>query len=169
MRNIRVIALSSMFMAMITLVTMFGMIPIAWGYLNLGDTIIMLLASALPVSLMFTIGGIASGLADVLLAYPQYAVFTFVIKGLEGLFVALLFKHIKPPAQRFIPFLIAGFWIALGYGLVDALLYQNLQIGFTSFGLNAIQGFASAFIAIALTGIVTPKLRKLWQNIASHA
>lgn len=168
MRNIRLIALSGIFMAMITLVTMVA-IPIAWGYLNLGDTIIMLLASVLPASLIFTIGGVASGLADVLMAYPQYALFTFIIKGLEGVIVALLFKHITSKGLRFIPFLVAGFWIAFGYGLVDAFLYQNIQVGITSFGLNSLQGFVSAFIAIALTGIVTPKLRKLWLNIASHA
>jgi len=169
MRSIRLIALYGMFMAMITLVTMFGMIPILWGYLNLGDTVIMLLATVLPASIMFNLGGIASGLADMLLAYPQYALFTFLIKGLEGFFVAMLFRNLKPPTQRFLPFLIAGFWIAVGYGLVDAFLYQNWGIGVTSFGYNAIQGFTSAFLAIALSGIITPKLRKLWQNIATHA
>lgn len=169
MRNVRIIALCSMFMAMITLVTMFGMIPIAWGYLNLGDTVIMLLASVLPASLMFNIGGIASGLADMLLAYPQYAFFTFVIKGIEGYLVAILFQKMKPKARRYVPFLLAGFWIAIGYGLVDALLYQNIGVGVTSFGYNAIQGFVSAFLAIALSGIIRPKLSKLWQNIASHA
>lgn len=164
MTNIRTLAIASIFMAMITLVTMYGMIPIAWGYLNLGDAIIMLIATVLPGPLVFLVGGFASALADVLVAYPQYALFTFIIKGLEGLMISILFLSIKKPMRYYIPFVIAGLWIAFGYALTDAFLYQSWGIGITSFGYNIIQGSASAMIAIALVKTIHPILSKLWNN-----
>ena len=88
MKDVRYLALASIFLAMITLVTMYGMVPIVWGYLNLGDAMIMLSATILPISLAGLVGGIASALADLLGGYSQYALFTLVIKGLEAMMVA---------------------------------------------------------------------------------
>src|SRR5690554_3501118 len=119
MKNIRTLALSSIFMAMMTLLTMYGMIPIAWGYLNLGDALIMVLATILPPSQIFLIGSFGSAFADIFLGYSQYALFTFFIKGFEGFFVAILYKRFNHKFKSSVPFLIAGVWIALGYGLVD--------------------------------------------------
>jgi uncharacterized membrane protein len=164
MRNIRTLAVASIFMAMITLVTMYGMVPIAQGYLNLGDAIIMLIATVLPAPLVFLIGGLASGLADVLLGYGQYAPFTFIIKGLEGALIAVLFVSMKKPWRYVVPFVIAAIWIAVGYALTDAFIYQSWEIGLTSLGYNLFQGSTSAMIAMGLVRSIYPILSKLWKN-----
>ncbi len=164
MKNIRTLAIASIFMAMITLVTMYGMVPIAQGYLNLGDAIIMLIATVLPAPLVFLIGGLASGLADVLVGYGQYAPFTFIIKGLEGVLIAVLFMSMKKPWRYVIPFLVAAAWIAIGYALTDAFLYQSWQVGLTSLGYNLFQGVTSAMIAMGLVRSIYPILSKLWKN-----
>ncbi len=168
MSNVKTIALTSMFIAMITLITMYGMIPIAWGYLNLGDSIIMLLATVLAPTHVFIVGSVGSALADVFLGYSQYALFTFFIKGFEGIIVGYLFVYFRINAKKTIPFLVGGLWIAIGYGAVDAFLYSDWGVGVASTSINLIQGLSSAIIAGLLTGIITPKLSKLLKNNASY-
>ncbi len=168
MKNIRTLALSSVFMAMIMLLTMYGMIPIAWGYLNLGDALIMLLATILPASQIFLIGAFGSAFADIFLGYSQYALFTFFIKGLEGVFVALLYHRFSNNLKKTIPFIIAALWIGFGYGVVDAILYQEVGVGVASFGINLVQGSVSAILAIAMVSVVTPKLSKLYKKYATY-
>lgn len=168
MKNIRVLTLSSVFMAMIMLLTMYGMVPIAWGYLNLGDALIMLLATFLPASQVFLIAAFGSAFADIFLGYSQYALFTFIIKGLEGVFVALLYQRFSNNLKKTIPFVIAAIWIGVGYGIVDAILYQEVAVGFASFGINLVQGSISAILAIAMVSVITPKLSKLYKKYATY-
>lgn len=168
MKDVRYLALASIFLAMITLVTMYGMVPIVWGYLNLGDAMIMLSATILPVSLAGLVGGIASALADLLGGYSQYALFTLVIKALEAMMVAALFNKIKHRSKHFVPFILAGLWVAVAYGLVDAFIYQDWMVGLASLGLNSIQGLTSSLLGISFSYTITPKLRKLLHNNASY-
>ena len=81
--------------AAIFILTAFISLPVAnLGYINIGDAMIMLFASVLESSpLAFLISGIASCLSDIYLGFPQYAIFTFIIKGLEGLLVSLLARR----------------------------------------------------------------------------
>lgn len=164
MSKVKMLTLTGFFMSLVTIVTAYLVLPIAWGYLNLGDAIIMLLATTLPSGMMFLIGGFGSAFADVLLGYSQYALFTFVIKGLEGVLVVFLYQQSKMGFKHVFPFLIAGLWIGLGYALTDAFLFQDISVGIASFGYNLLQGLSSAAIAIGLHRLVSPFLGKLWTN-----
>lgn len=164
MSKVKMLTITGFFMSLVTVVTAYLVFPIAWGYLNLGDSIIMLLATTLPGGMMFFIGGVGSAFADVLLGYSQYALFTLVIKGLEGVLVVYLVQKSKLGFKWILPFVVAGLWIALGYALTDALLYQDVAVGIASFGYNLLQGATSAAIAIGLNRLVTPLLGKLWTN-----
>ncbi|NLA78860.1 MAG: ECF transporter S component [Erysipelothrix sp.] len=168
MKNIKWLALASLLMALIALVTIVGMVPIVWGYLNLGDSVIMLSATLLPIHISFIIGGAASAFADVWMGYSQYAIFTLIIKGMEGLMVGYLYQRLSSKLRKFVPFVVGGLWIAMAYGGVDALLYQDWHVGLASFGLNSIQGFASALIGIVFAHTITPKLRKLLPKNATY-
>ena len=67
-------------------------IPTAIGHINLGDLVI-LLSSYILGPLAFFPAAIGSTLADLLAGYPQYAVATFLIKGIMGLVAGILLKR----------------------------------------------------------------------------
>lgn len=69
-------------------------IPTAIGHINLGDLVILVSAYVLG-PFAFIPAAIGSTLADLLAGYPQYAVATFIIKGLMGLVAGLLLKRNK--------------------------------------------------------------------------
>lgn len=67
-------------------------IPTAIGHINLGDAVILISAYILgPFALVPA--AIGSTLADLLAGYPQYAVATFLIKGIMGLVAGTLLKR----------------------------------------------------------------------------
>ncbi len=79
----------ALLIALTTAATMAVRIPVprTGGYINLGDSVVYVAALLFgPVTGMVA-GGIGSALADFLGGYGQYAPFTLVIKGLEGLLV----------------------------------------------------------------------------------
>ncbi|MBR2821094.1 MAG: ECF transporter S component [Clostridiales bacterium] len=67
-------------------------IPTAIGHINLGDLMILVSSYILgPFALVPA--AIGSTLADLMAGYPQYAVATFLIKGIMGLVAGLLLKR----------------------------------------------------------------------------
>lgn len=144
------ITVTALFTGMVAALTIFVAIPIFIGYLNIGDALIMLLATVLPAPMMFVIGGIGSGLADFALGYPQYILFTFFIKGTEGVLVSYLYRRLSGNWQRFVPFITGGLWITVAYGLTDVFLTQSWSYFIPSASYNIIQGLGCAVIAIAL-------------------
>ena len=67
-------------------------IPTAIGHINLGDLVI-LVSSYILGPFAFVPAAVGSTLADLLAGYPQYAVATFLIKGIMGLVAGLLLKR----------------------------------------------------------------------------
>jgi uncharacterized membrane protein len=134
---------SGIFIALVTLVTVIFVVPVASiGYFNLGDVVIMLVALVTNPLQSLIIAGIGSMLADILSGYAFYAPFTLVIKGLEGLLVAFLFRKFKNVPIMLI-FLAGAVVIMLGYPLVDMWLAQSTAVFFPSLVLNGVQGFAA--------------------------
>lgn len=69
-------------------------IPTAIGHINLGDLVI-LVSSYILGPFAFVPAAIGSTLADLLAGYPQYAVATFIIKGVMGFVAGALLKRNK--------------------------------------------------------------------------
>lgn len=135
--------------AAIFILTAFISLPVAnLGYINIGDAMIMLFASVLESSpLAFLVSGIASCLSDIYLGFPQYAIFTFLIKGFEGLIVSLLARKIK----KKLPAYVCGALIVIaGYALTDVFLTMQWASAFASIGMNFVQVAISLMIAMAL-------------------
>lgn len=135
--------------AAIFILTAFISLPVAnLGYINIGDAMIMLFASVLESSpLVFLVSGIASCLSDIYLGFPQYAIFTFLIKGFEGLIVSLLARKIK----KKLPAYVCGALIVIaGYALTDVFLTMQWASAFASIGMNFVQVAISLMIAMAL-------------------
>lgn len=126
--SLRQWVLTALFVALVTVATMsFTMpVPATNGYINLGDTMIFVAALFLGPKAGFLAGGLGSALADLMLA-PHWAPFTFVIKGLEGLLVALIAHKAYVQEKGFGRGLLAmaagGAWMVCGYFMVETFLY----------------------------------------------
>ena len=80
--NLRDFALLGLFTALVAVSTMIIRVPIPQtnGYMNLGDSMVLLTAIFFGPVGGFIAGGIGSALADILGGYPQWAIWTLIIK-----------------------------------------------------------------------------------------
>ncbi len=90
--GVRRLTLLALLIALTTVATMAVQIPTpaTQGYINVGDSMIYVSALLFGPMAGLLAGGIGSALADWLTGYGQFAPYTLVIKGLEGLVVGLI-------------------------------------------------------------------------------
>lgn len=134
--NIQKVVLSALFIALTVVFTTFISIPIGsqGGYINLGDSIIIIASIILgPVGGMI-VGAIGSMISDLILA-PQYAIFTFFIKGIEGLLIGLLNKKLKV----YVSSLIGLLFMVIGYYFVGVIMYESFILPLIDTTFNLIQ------------------------------
>ena len=67
------------------------------------------------------IGGLGPALSDLISGYPQWAIFTFIIDGLQAVLVGLLVREFEP-ANVVIASLVAGVWKVFGYFIAGGIL-----------------------------------------------
>lgn len=123
------------------------------GYINIGDSVLLLFASVSSPISAFIIGGVGSALADLFLGYTNYALFTLVVKGIEALLVVLVIKGLKKISKNtayayIIAFIIAVLWMILGYMITANIMYSSFETALTTLPGNFTQGGISAVIAI---------------------
>ena len=95
--QVNTIPLIAIMTAVTTVLTMLVKIPTPIrGYLNLSDTMIYFSAYAFGPWVGGIIGGLGPALSDLISGYPQWAIFTFVIDGLQAVLVGLLVKKFNP-------------------------------------------------------------------------
>ena len=134
--NIQKLVLYALFIALTVVFTTFISIPIGsqGGYINLGDSIIIIASIILgPVGGMI-VGAIGSMISDLILA-PQYAIFTFFIKGIEGLLIGLLNKKLKV----YVSSLIGLLFMVIGYYFVGVIMYESFILPLIDTAFNLIQ------------------------------
>lgn len=151
------IVFSAMFAALTCVATMIIKIPSPLkGYINLGDSIVLLAAWILPPVYGVFAAGIGSALADLFSGYVVYAPATFVIKGLMAivayLIYGLLFKKIKSLPSRIISAILAEIVMILGYFIFEGVLY-GFAPSLVNVPFNGVQGVAGIVIATLLIKI----------------
>ena len=151
--NLKKIAYAGVLAALIFIGTELH-IPTAIGHINLGDLVI-LLASYILGPLAFFPAAIGSTLADLLAGYPQYAVATFLIKGVMGLVAGLLLKRNKEGKVSFIRKLsvsvIAELIMIAGYFAFESLPFMyGVEAALGSVIPNGIQASAAVVGAVPL-------------------
>lgn len=159
---------NALFVALTMVVTMQLKIPspITRGYLNLGDSIILLAGFLLGPAGGFWAGALGSALADLALGYTAYAPITFVVKGLEGAIAALLFKQFAKGFRQHIPAQIlagslAGIWMAVGYAVAESAMYGK-STALAELPNNICQGLAGMILAVSLFRLATHAIKKMF-------
>lgn len=119
----RELAISGVFAAAVCVATMVISIPVpaTSGYINVGDSMIFISALLFGARIGGIAGGIGSALADILLGFGNYAPFTLIIKGVEGVVVGHLSR--KNSLIWYMGAVVAGGAIMItGYFIVQAVL-----------------------------------------------
>lgn len=155
--NPREIALTAVMTAVTAVVTMitgsFVPFPATGGYLNLGDSMVMLSGLLFGASLGGFAGGVGSALSDVLLGYGYFAPLTLFIKGTEGFLTGLIGN--SKSLSRKVAGVVAGSTAMLaGYFLVETPLKgMGAALG-ELVAINSIQVTVGGIVSLALTQAV---------------
>lgn len=148
-----------MFTALVFLATRFLAFPgpLPPGYINLGDSVIIICAVLMGSSSAGFAGAVGSALADI--TYPGgiiFAPFTFVVKGLVGLIAGRIAKK-DSVVSIIIAAVIGGLVMVGGYFLSEWLLLPYLDDTFgktfaiTEVPFNFIQAGINSTLAIVLS------------------
>ena len=151
------IVIAAMFAAMIAVMTAFVQIKTpTGGYVHLGDSMIYLTASFLPLPYAVAASAIGGGIAD-LLVYPETLIYTVIIKAINAVFFSAKGDKLltKRNALMTIP---SGLVTVIGYSLsklIRMLLAGDSMQSAIANALwkmpeNAIQAVASALIFILI-------------------
>ncbi|MFX1315271.1 MAG: ECF transporter S component [Promethearchaeota archaeon] len=146
----------------ITMVIAFP-IPATQGFINIGDAVVMITGLLFGPIIGSISGGVGSALADLFLGYTIYAPATFIIKGLEGLFVGAISNprknYTKFNYRDIVGIVIGGITMVIGYFIYEVIifgvpsaLYEFILNGIIQFGLGGLIAFI--FIASARKSIV---------------
>ena len=151
--NVRALALASLLAALTCVATLAIRIPSpTGGYMNLGDTVVLLSGYLLGAWPGAAAGAIGAALADLAGGYPVYIPATLVIKGLmPPLAVAIYHAGRKKPAALCAAGLAAGLLMVLGYWLYDSLLMRSLAGAMAGIPSNLAQCALCAAASTVLT------------------
>ena len=149
----KLIVLNGLMIAFVCVATMVIQIPVPMteGYVNLGDSIIFVTSIVFGPIPGMVAGGIGSALADILTGYSHWAIFTLIIKGLEGYIVGFIVRKNTNLLKNIIATLLGVIVMVCGYLIAGAFLQGSFIVSLSSVPSNIIQGIISMVIGIPLS------------------
>ncbi len=157
--RIRMLVMTALLAALSCVATLVIRIPSpTGGYMNLGDTVVLLGAYLLGGAYGAAAGAIGPALADLISGYPVYVPATLVIKALMALLAAALYHATgKRPWSMVLASLAAEILMVAGYWLYDGILMGSLLGAAAGVPSNVVQSLlgiaASTVLALAMRGI----------------
>ena len=152
----RMLVMAGLFAALGCVATMVLQVPSpTGGYMNLGDTVVILGAYLLGPVYGAIAGGVGPALADLLSGYGIYVPATLVIKALMGLAAALLYRALgKKSWAPVVCGVAAEAIMVVGYWLFDGILMGSLAGSAAGLPSNFVQAafglVVSTLLALAL-------------------
>lgn len=133
-------------------------LPIPWthGNINLCDVGILIAAMLLGPTYGTVVGGLGGLFLDLISGFTQYAPFSLIAHGLEGLIAGWLYRragHRK--AAQWLALVMSILVMVICYFFADSLLY-TWTAGLLGIGTNLVQGIVGMIIAM----LVAPTLKK---------
>lgn len=164
MKNKKLLTLvyTAMLAALCCVATMVIRIPTIGtnGYINLGDTVVLLSSWLLGNPFGAIAAGIGSGMADLLAGYGSYVPGTAIIKFIMGFVCALIYSGFgRTKLNKNISYVV-GTIAAEAIMILGYFLYESTFLGYgigaaASIGSNAIQGISCGVLAIILINVLT--------------
>lgn len=154
-KKVRKLVVSALMAALTYVATMVIRIPSPMdGYVNLGDCFVLLSGWLLGPWYGGAAAGIGSMLTDLLSGYGYYAPGTFVIKGLDALVAALIFKAMgRTSVAAIVSGLVGEIIMVVGYfGYAALLLGKGIGAAASIPGnlVQAVMGLAIGLILFFL-------------------
>ena len=120
----KLLVMTGLLAALACVATMFIQVPSPTnGYMNLGDTVVLLAAYLLGPVYGALAGGVGSCLADLFSGYVMYVPATLIIKAIMGLVAGLIYRAMgKKTASLLVCSVAAEAVMVTGYWLFDAIL-----------------------------------------------
>ena len=147
--HLKNLILAALFAAMVYVLTAFLKIPTHQGYIHIGDGMIYLAASLLPMPYAMAAGAIGAGLSDYLSGYAMWVLPTVIIKAVT----VLAFSRKKDTiinVRNLIGIIPAIIICVGGYYLASGIMYGNFGAALSDIPTNLIQGVASAVLFVCL-------------------
>ncbi len=154
--NVKMIAISAMFAALVTVATMFIRVPTALGYAHAGDSMVYLAASILgPYGIVAS--AVGGALSDILSGFANWALPTAIIKACNAVvFVicgAILKKHNKNQKiinlANLLMLIPTSLVTIVGYAIATSFMY-SFESALVEVIPNCIQCAVGAIIFVAL-------------------
>ncbi len=164
----RKLVVNALMVALVFLITFLPFLhipsPIAQGYFNLGDAVIMITAILLGRKSGFIAGAFGSALADLVWGSFIFVPITFIVKGLEGYIVGAIANKSNNDRisviRRIISLAVGIAIMAFGYFIFEfsvvRLLDKELALVaiITELPGNLIQGAVSAVLAYTFITLI---------------
>ena len=149
--------MTALIAALVCVATMIIKIPSPLkGYINLGDSIVLLSGWILTPFYGFMAAGIGSALADILSGYLIYAPATFVIKGVMALAAFYIYKGLSKNTKGIVARIVSGviseIIMILGYFVFEGFMY-GFAPSVVNIPPNGVQGIAGIIIGIILVRV----------------
>lgn len=141
------IASASILTALTVVMTLIIRIPMAptRGYINLGDVAIFFAAVTFGPAAAFIAGGIGTAIADIISGYSQWALFSFLIHGLQGAAAGALFRILYKKENKSSGIIsassifLAGSIIMAGGYFITGSFMTGIGAAITEIPMNIIQ------------------------------
>lgn len=148
--NIRRITLTALMAALIFVLTTLPRIPVpaTGGYVHLGDAGVTFAAVAFGPWVGMAAGGLGTAMAD-LLGFPQWAVFSLIVHGIQGLLIGLVVRKGLTVARGVVATLISIAVVVGGY-FVAGLILESQAVAVLEILPNTLQALSGSVVGLPL-------------------
>ena len=152
-QNVKQLVFAALLAALACVATLVLTVPSpTGGYMNLGDTVVLLSAYLLGPWWGAAAGGIGSMLADLFAGYAAYAPATLLIKALMALLAAFLYRVLgKKNASLVLCGIATEAVMVVGYWCYDGFLMGSLPGAAVGIPSNLVQAAFGLIASTALT------------------
>ena len=166
--KLRTIVMAALFAALCCLATMVIKVPTLGtnGYVNIGDSVVLLSAWLLGNPYGALAAGVGSALADLLSGYPAYIPATAVIKFIMALVACSIYRAMTGKGvHRLISYAVSAA-VAEVIMVAGYFLYESTVLGYglaasASMLSNAVQAITCSVLGIMLAFAITPVFNRL--------
>jgi uncharacterized membrane protein len=167
-RNALKIAVTAVLTAVVVVFTMVVRIPTAKGYLNLCDVAICFIGFTFGPASAFIAAGLGTAIADLISGYAQWAPISFVVHGLEGLFIALIVRSTTQADTSLVRKILAGIvcmaTVSLGYFALASIFISTVAVAAAEIPGNLAQSGVGFILGLGVSEAVKrayPPVRSL--------
>lgn len=133
-------------------------IPATKGFVTLCEVGIYASALLFGPTGGFLVGALSGGLIDLISGYPEWAIFSIIIHGVQGFLLGYLYNKFPNRKGLFLGFPLASLFMMIGYALATALLYGWVA-GLASLPGNAVQNIFGIAVTLPLFQALQKVLR----------